>query len=185
MTAPNFSGPTSVVHPVDASGASLPSGATGSPVAVQGNVASGATDSGNPVKVGGVFRTTKPTLTDGQRGDVQLTSNSLMAVGIVGTGGAGLATETAQGATDAQNAAAVGVRNVSFGLGFRNTFINSCDIFCNLSIRSSHFRFGIADLCTNIQRNSIGFSIPAANVGVEFCTATLIFVNLPFTASLS
>jgi len=39
-----------------------------------GNVASGATDSGNPVKVGGKYNATQPTLTDGQRGDVQLTT---------------------------------------------------------------------------------------------------------------
>lgn len=37
-----------------------------------GGVASGAADSGNPVKVGGVYNTTQPTLTNGQRGDVQL-----------------------------------------------------------------------------------------------------------------
>ena len=39
-----------------------------------GNVASGATDSGNPLKVGGVYNSTLPTLTNGQRGDVQLSS---------------------------------------------------------------------------------------------------------------
>ncbi len=39
---------------------------------VQGNVASGASDSGNPVKIGGVYNTTAPTLTNGQRGDLQL-----------------------------------------------------------------------------------------------------------------
>lgn len=44
---------------------------SGSSVVV-GNAASGAADSGNPVKVGGVYRTTSPTLTDGQRGDLQL-----------------------------------------------------------------------------------------------------------------
>ena len=38
----------------------------------RGNVASGAADSGNPVKVGGRYNSTPPTLTDGQRGDVQL-----------------------------------------------------------------------------------------------------------------
>lgn len=42
-----------------------------SPWVIGGNVASGATDSGNPVKVGGVNNTTQPTLTDGQRGDLQ------------------------------------------------------------------------------------------------------------------
>lgn len=39
---------------------------------VQGNVASGATDSGNPVKVGGKYNATLPTFADGQRGDVQI-----------------------------------------------------------------------------------------------------------------
>lgn len=41
---------------------------------VQGNVAAAATDSGNPVKVGGKFNSTPPSYTDGQRGDVQLTT---------------------------------------------------------------------------------------------------------------
>lgn len=41
-------------------------------VVASGNVASGATDSGNPVKVGGVYNSTPPTLTNGQRGDLQL-----------------------------------------------------------------------------------------------------------------
>ncbi len=46
------------------------SGATSAQI--QGNVASGATDVGNPVKIGGVFNTTLPTLTNGQRGDAQM-----------------------------------------------------------------------------------------------------------------
>jgi hypothetical protein len=46
------------------------SGATSAQI--QGNVASGATDAGNPVKVGGIFNTTLPTFTNAQRGDVQL-----------------------------------------------------------------------------------------------------------------
>jgi hypothetical protein len=37
-------------------------------------VASGTTDSGNPVKVGGKYTTTPPTFTTGQRGDLQLDS---------------------------------------------------------------------------------------------------------------
>jgi hypothetical protein len=39
-----------------------------------GAVASGATDSGNPLKVGGKYNSTIPTFTDGQRGDLQLTA---------------------------------------------------------------------------------------------------------------
>lgn len=41
-------------------------------VQVVGNAASSAADSGNPVKVAGVYMTTKPTFADGQRGDVQI-----------------------------------------------------------------------------------------------------------------
>lgn len=37
-----------------------------------GNVASGATDSGNPIKVGAVYNSTLPTFTNGQRGDAQV-----------------------------------------------------------------------------------------------------------------
>lgn len=39
---------------------------------VDGGVASAATDSGNPVKVGGKYNATPPTFTDGQRGDIQI-----------------------------------------------------------------------------------------------------------------
>lgn len=51
-------------------------GSTTSPSVVVGNVASGATDSGAPVKVGGVYNTSAPTLTNGQRGDMQLDVNA-------------------------------------------------------------------------------------------------------------
>lgn len=70
--------------------------ASGNPLLLgtaMGNVASGATDSGNPVKVAGVYRSTFPTLTDGQRGDLLLGSRAALAVqihsanstGVVGT----------------------------------------------------------------------------------------------------
>lgn len=45
---------------------------TAGSVNVLGNVASGASDSGNPVKVGGVYNTSAPTLTNGLRGDAQM-----------------------------------------------------------------------------------------------------------------
>lgn len=65
--------------------------ATGT-VATGGNVASGATDSGNPVKVGGVYNSTKPTLTNGQRGDAQLDLRGSIGVAIFGGGTADIAT---------------------------------------------------------------------------------------------
>lgn len=47
-----------------------------------GNVGAGATDAGNPVKIGGKYNATPPALTDGQRGDLQLdaTGNVYTAV---------------------------------------------------------------------------------------------------------
>lgn len=50
---------------------------------VVGNIASAASDSGNPVKTGGVFNTTQPTVTTGQRVDQQMTARG---AAIVGTG---------------------------------------------------------------------------------------------------
>lgn len=53
---------------------------TAQPAQVIGNIAAGATDSGNPVKVGGVYHVTLPTLTDGQRGDIQLDNRSIQMI---------------------------------------------------------------------------------------------------------
>jgi len=56
------------------------------PWQVVGNVASGSADSNNPVKVGGIFNTTQPTVTTGQRVDAQATSRGelLIAKGVTG-----------------------------------------------------------------------------------------------------
>jgi len=54
----------------------------GGTATVSGDVAAAATDSGNPVKVGGVYSATLPTLTDGQRGNVQLTARGELMVAL-------------------------------------------------------------------------------------------------------
>lgn len=67
---------------VDASGALIVTGISGgSGGAVTGNVASGAADSGNPVKVGGVYNSTAPSPTTGQRVDLQANSRGSLRVG--------------------------------------------------------------------------------------------------------
>lgn len=60
-------------------GAPGPSGGT----SVEGTVASGVADSGNPVKVGGKYNVTQPTLVDGQRGDMQLGVKGALSVAAV------------------------------------------------------------------------------------------------------
>lgn len=62
-------------------------GSVSSPYVVVGNVASGVADSGAPVKVGGVYNTTPPTLTNGQRGDLQLGSRGSLNVTLVSQDG--------------------------------------------------------------------------------------------------
>lgn len=51
-------------------------------LAIGGNAASGATDSGNPVKVAGVYNSSAPTFTNGQRGDIQLDSRGNLKIGL-------------------------------------------------------------------------------------------------------
>lgn len=111
----------------------------------QGSVASGSTDSGNPVKVAAVYNSTMPTFTTGQRGDLQIGSrgalkvqvmtpdgNSAMAdgngllvqYGFPGTywyyaGVTGGITDTADVAAKA--AAGASVRNYCSGIQFHNT----------------------------------------------------------------
>jgi hypothetical protein len=54
-------------------------------VIVRGNVASATTDSGNPVKVGGRYNSAGITLTDGQRGDLQLDASGNLKTTTSGT----------------------------------------------------------------------------------------------------
>lgn len=58
-------------------------------VVANGNVAAAATDSGNPVKVGGKYNLTQPTYTNGQRGDLQLDANGNLRATVIGTTGSG------------------------------------------------------------------------------------------------
>jgi len=66
---------------------------------IQGSVAAAATDSGNPVKVGGKYNSTLPTYTDGQRGDVQLNTKGMVRVEIGDSSGNALLTSSQADAT--------------------------------------------------------------------------------------
>lgn len=88
---------------------------------VQGNVAAGAADAGNPIKVGGRYNTTSPTLTNGQRGDLQLDASGNLEVTLVHASDlANLA-----GATDIDGVAVSNTANrlgtVSFNYVFNGT----------------------------------------------------------------
>lgn len=83
---------------------------------IGGDVASGATDSGNPVKVGGVFRQALPTFADGQRGDLQLDSHgNLKTVLQNGTLAADITQVNATAISTAEGASDAGTTRVSLG----------------------------------------------------------------------
>ncbi len=64
----------------------LASDSTGQVIS-RGNVASGTTDSGNPVKIGGKYNASPPTFTDGQRGDLQLDASGNLKTAVSGSVG--------------------------------------------------------------------------------------------------
>lgn len=87
---------------------------------VSGDVAAGATDSGNPVKVGGKHNTTQPTLTDGQRGDLQLSTRGNLKVTIFDNN-----TATAVGfQSDNSDAVAASSGTTKMQVAARNTVFN-------------------------------------------------------------
>lgn len=77
-----------------------------------GNIASGATDSGNPVKVGGIYNSTLPTFTTGQRGDLQVNNRGSLNV-ILSDGANGYVTTVA--ISDAMGGTPTGVTTASYG----------------------------------------------------------------------
>jgi hypothetical protein len=87
---------------------------------VTGNVAAAATDSGNPVKVGGKLNTTLPTYTDGQRGDLQIGTRGSLNVQVMGQNSTNAVATLAD---NADNVAAASTVN-TFKVLNRNTVFN-------------------------------------------------------------
>jgi hypothetical protein len=89
-------------------------------VTAVGNVAAGSADSGNPVKVGAVYNTTKPTLTNGLRGDLQLGARGSLSVQLMSPDASGAITFLSTGADASANGFTAYV-NGSYGYGFNGT----------------------------------------------------------------
>jgi len=89
------------------------------PVLSAGGVPSGSADSGNPVKVGGVYNTTSPTLADGQRGNLQLSASGSLLSTLSNTVGIPINTTSNGGDNSTNNVTALGVRG--FGLFYNGT----------------------------------------------------------------
>lgn len=99
---------------------------------VVGNVASGATDAGNPQKTGGAYRSTQPTLTDGQRGDTQVDTRANTKVTLMTMDSANQVT-TASTNSDAVATSAIASRWQvnSLGMSFDGTNYNRDRVVSN------------------------------------------------------
>lgn len=91
-----------------------------SPWTIQGATVGGATDAGNPVKVGGKFNTARPTYSDGQATDLQTDSRGNMFVLL------GVPSSTGNSPTMADNTDGVAVSATANKYSFlsRNTLFN-------------------------------------------------------------
>jgi hypothetical protein len=113
MTALKVDG-SAVTQPISAAALPLPSGAATETtlsgistkltdgtqkVIAAGDVASAATDTGNPIKVGTKYNATQPTFTDGQRGEFQINSRGELKVSITQATSSATVNTAADGAT--------------------------------------------------------------------------------------
>ena len=87
---------------------------------VAGSVASGATDSGNPVKVGAKYNSTLPTLTDGQRGDIQIGTRGSINVQLKVADGSGSISSTSTPADGASNSV-TNLNTSAYQMGYNGT----------------------------------------------------------------
>lgn len=161
---------------VDQSGRLLVSSSSGSGASsgqVQGNAASGATDVGNPVKVGGVFNTTAPTLTNGQRGDLQLDSNgNLKTVDTIGVISAANSSTTPLGSSAVFTGTSVSTLN--YGVIVVNVFTDVVSGTNGLSIQQSSngTNWDITDIFTVSASSSKQVVIP-----VQAAFARVVYTN--------
>jgi hypothetical protein len=123
QTVPSYTYPAAGTPPVvplqcDDSYANCLPITTTNPTRLAGTIASGAADSGNPIKIGGRYNATPPTLTDGQRGDAQLDSRGNLSVFIGTKNGTGSA--LVQASTDAL-AGASGLTSVSQNMTYNGS----------------------------------------------------------------
>lgn len=83
-----------------------------------GGVASGATNAGNPVKVGAVFNNALPTFADGQIGDVQMSSHGAIYAEIKSGFNS---VDASTSLSDAQSNSSVGLHVFNFPRAFNGT----------------------------------------------------------------
>ncbi len=123
------------------------------PVAVTGIIADGGVDSGNGVKVAGVYNSSPPTVTSGQRYSLQIDANGFLKVNI--------AAGAAAGGTSSTFAAAV--PSVGTAVGFSD---------------GTNMQLGRVDGSGNLKVNVSAGGVPAGQDNTSFTAGTT--QGLPF-----
>jgi hypothetical protein len=141
---------------------------------IAGSTASGSADSGNPVKIAGVYNSTLPTFTTGQRGDVQLSSRgSLFSVLTDSSGNAIAVSPGADGSSNAVVSLSTYARGVEFnGSTWDREF--TCNQSASINVTASNTTQVVAlSGSTTIRVCSIVMSMSAAGTaGVVTGTGT-------------
>lgn len=147
---------------------------TNTSLPVAGTVASGAADSGNPVKVGGVFNTTLPTLTNGQRGDLQLGSRGGLNVSLLAASGTQAATVSTQAdAQAAQGALYVVSQNAAFNGASYDRVRNNVDTAALITLTAQ--AAGTVNSADQTNYNGRGVVV---GINVTVATAETLTINI-------
>ncbi len=179
-------------------------GATGL-LAVAGPVASGAANADNPVKVGGVFNTTQPTVTTGQVVDAQMTARGaqLVATGVdtfnvtvnaaLPTGGNTIGAVTQASGPWTSNVTQFGGSNVVTGTGAsgagipRVTLSNDSSLAANQSVNANQIGgSAIATAAAGVQKVGVVGNTGAtldSTIGAGAAPANALAVGAVYNSS--
>ena len=162
--------PITSTNPIPVKG----SGAGGSNQ-VEGTVASGATDSGNPVKVGCAYTSSQPTLTNGQRGNLTCDTRSKLLV--VLTARDGNSAPAIGGYGDGEPASSLGLVTYSQGMLYNGTTIDrepgtTQGAWVNAA-PSAAGSVALTPVVGSLVNGIVGSAVPANLYSVEITTGAL------------
>jgi hypothetical protein len=133
---------------------------------VQGNVASASADSGNPVKVGGKFNSSVPTIVDGVRSDLQVNSKgSLRVIFTNGNSDMSFGADNVDGAVvsaTAVKAQLIGRQTVFNGASWDRMYGTTRGVFNEIRDAAGNARGANVDANNNLMVNVAAGLAPAA-----------------------
>lgn len=164
------------ITPTDGQQAALQMDAAGRLiVSSQGNVASAAADSGNPVKTGTKFNSTQPTFTDGQRGEFQMDNRGNQKVTLVGGTTAVSIQGTSAGGEGVTNSNYNTLPVISHAQNWNGASWDRAHSNRNVTVFSSAARTGTPTPFDGVNYNAVGLHL------VIDCTSVTSSPSVTFT----